>query len=680
MCGQSSALNLAEEKPVKNFKASTKKGALLPISIFLIVSIAAIVPFMVQHMETNRGQTQYLGEWNKIDWAVSGIKRMHDDRGYENIGLNPYGNSTVATISYDNFHVEVSIVERTTMLNRNFCYGFEPRAYRGTSPPYVDAGYDLSEYTVKTVSAPGVAAGANHSFAWMGNGNLYSWGNSGKSQLGRGGDNASPGLVEQGLLPTKDVENFNQGWLVAGGNETSIAVDYLGKPYGWGKLSNKSLLGIFPSVTNENYAEAPVPLTKFDLATTDVLDIAGGKDFVAVVSKAGDVYLLSWNTVLGNTDNKFVKLAHMSNVQGISAGENHLIAITENGDLWGYGSNTSYQLGRPNTSLKGPLLVNEAEVVLVSQVASKSTTVTTPTANLTKFFLSSPYNLATFTVEANAERRYKETPTAFAAGDYYKDYILLEHSNPDFTRKLFPKSQDIPGRHFWKFENTRLEPGTYTVKLQTEKTTLYKILFWEYRNTSEESINGKWYKNNTTGDPDRNKGVYTFYGSPILPKSFIGVAAGGNSSFAIKKDDDTPVLYAWGANTYGQLGLGHNSDAESMAPVPDFTGTDKIRTVAAGGAHTLVLTEGGKVYSFGRNNNGQLGLNNTGDSNNKNTPTLIPQSRFGNNAIISIAAGDSHSMAMDHKFNVYTWGYNGQGRLGHGDTVNRRVPTAVSGF
>ena len=47
--------------------------------------------------------------------------------------------------------------------------------------------------------------------------------------------------------------------------------------------------------------------------------------------------------------------------------------------------------------------------------------------------------------------------------------------------------------------------------------------------------------------------------------------------------------------------------------------------------------------------------------------------------VVQVAAGDRHSMALTAAGDLYTWGRGMSGRLGHGDEVNRSVPTVVGG-
>jgi len=88
--------------------------------------------------------------------------------------------------------------------------------------------------------------------------------------------------------------------------------------------------------------------------------------------------------------------------------------------------------------------------------------------------------------------------------------------------------------------------------------------------------------------------------------------------------------------------------------------------IAAGYSHTLIISDG-KVYSCGKEG---LGL---GDIKEINELTQIP----GLNNIIEVAAGSSHSLALDNDGKVYAFGDNKYGQLGLGDKNDRNVPTLI---
>ncbi|XP_058713561.1 secretion-regulating guanine nucleotide exchange factor isoform X4 [Poecile atricapillus] len=73
-------------------------------------------------------------------------------------------------------------------------------------------------------------------------------------------------------------------------------------------------------------------------------------------------------------------------------------------------------------------------------------------------------------------------------------------------------------------------------------------------------------------------------------------------------------LFAWGANSYGQLGLGHKEDVLVPQALKDVScKCQDVVSIAGGGGHSAVITGTGQLFVCGHNKNGQLGLNHTED-------------------------------------------------------------------
>lgn len=92
--------------------------------------------------------------------------------------------------------------------------------------------------------------------------------------------------------------------------------------------------------------------------------------------------------------------------------------------------------------------------------------------------------------------------------------------------------------------------------------------------------------------------------------------------------------------------------------------------VSAGSYHSLAI-KNGELYAFGNNTFGQLGINNT---NNQNEPVKVGSK----NDWTKIAAGSYHSIALDSSGNAWSFGLNNYGQLGLGDKNNRLTPTKVT--
>ncbi|KAF3439278.1 hypothetical protein FNV43_RR17554 [Rhamnella rubrinervis] len=127
---------------------------------------------------------------------------------------------------------------------------------------------------------------------------------------------------------------------------------------------------------------------------------------------------------------------------------------------------------------------------------------------------------------------------------------------------------------------------------------------------------------------------------------------------------------SWG--DFGRLGHGNSSDLFTPLPIKALHGL-KIKQIACGDSHCLAVTMEGEVQSWGRNQNGQLGLGTTEDS-------LVPQKiqAFQGVSIKMVAAGAEHTAAITENGSLYGWGWGRYGNLGLGDRDDRLVPEKVS--
>lgn len=169
-----------------------------------------------------------------------------------------------------------------------------------------------------------------------------------------------------------------------------------------------------------------------------------------------------------------------------------------------------------------------------------------------------------------------------------------------------------------------------------------------------------------------NGGATTNETTPIMvplpgPAAQISVAL-WDHNFAVLEDGR---VFGWGGNGSGQIGLGHTDPVTA----PEQVSVPGPITVIAGGAnHTLFLVGGGEVYATGANYLGQLGVGNT---DNQSTPVIVP----GLVEVAHVAAGFEHSLAVLENGTVFAWGNNGSGQLGVGAGVGfSTVPLQVPGL
>ena len=165
-------------------------------------------------------------------------------------------------------------------------------------------------------------------------------------------------------------------------------------------------------------------------------------------------------------------------------------------------------------------------------------------------------------------------------------------------------------------------------------------------------------------------------GTPLAGKTIVQIAAGANHNMALTSDG---AVYTWGWNYHGQLGNNTKTNSNTIVAVRTI-GTPlagkKIVKITAGQGHSLALTDGGMVYTWGRNDTGQLGNNATTDAM-LPVAVTVTGTPMSNKTIVEIASGARHSLAIDSSGKVYAWGHNGSGQLGNNSTVNALTPVAV---
>ncbi|TKR72314.1 hypothetical protein L596_019783 [Steinernema carpocapsae] len=91
--------------------------------------------------------------------------------------------------------------------------------------------------------------------------------------------------------------------------------------------------------------------------------------------------------------------------------------------------------------------------------------------------------------------------------------------------------------------------------------------------------------------------------------------------------------------------------------------------------HVLALSSAGRIYAWGTNTFGQVGTNLECAA--VPSPTLI--NSLGHLKIVQIACGNFHSIALTDQGEVYSWGLNNSGQLGVGSTINHGMPRKVEG-
>ena len=134
-------------------------------------------------------------------------------------------------------------------------------------------------------------------------------------------------------------------------------------------------------------------------------------------------------------------------------------------------------------------------------------------------------------------------------------------------------------------------------------------------------------------------------------------------------------VYSWGINDYGQLGNGTTSNSTVPILIDEGLYGLKISDVAAGGWHSLAITEEGEVYVWGRGEYGRLGLGDKAGAS-KLRPTKVEG--LEGHRVVEASCGGTHTVVVTDEGRIFIWGRGSFGRLGTGTEKNYFRPVEVA--
>jgi len=139
-------------------------------------------------------------------------------------------------------------------------------------------------------------------------------------------------------------------------------------------------------------------------------------------------------------------------------------------------------------------------------------------------------------------------------------------------------------------------------------------------------------------------------------------------------------VFTWGYNEYGQLGV--NAEYQyNMAPqnITDYFDLDEEETILniyLGGWHSSAISTQGQLFMWGMSNDGRLAID---SQDNIYLPTPINDafSLEEEERIVEISLGSWSSIALTNEGRLFAWGYNNDGRLGIGTLFNSHEPLEI---
>jgi len=158
----------------------------------------------------------------------------------------------------------------------------------------------------------------------------------------------------------------------------------------------------------------------------------------------------------------------------------------------------------------------------------------------------------------------------------------------------------------------------------------------------------------------------------IVSFLFGSQSGGGGLHSGVIRDGS---LYTWGRNNRGQLGLGAavTTDQKQPLKVPAFEG---VAAMALNQNSSMALKTDGTVWSWGENAQGQLGVGGAPEPGSSHTPDLSPRSSPtrvpGLSGAVAIAVGYRHGLVLMEDGTVRAFGDNSTGQLGDGSSESLR--------
>lgn len=172
------------------------------------------------------------------------------------------------------------------------------------------------------------------------------------------------------------------------------------------------------------------------------------------------------------------------------------------------------------------------------------------------------------------------------------------------------------------------------------------------------------------GHGDENDRMTPAFVRPLQGIKIRKVTMGNDFTLAM---DERGTVYAFGANDKGQLGLGPSAHDKQLLPtVIEFLSAIRVADIEAGNNHAAAITEDGKLLTWGRGEDGELGHN---DRENRHLPTVV--NTLYDHRITAVSLGLWHSLALSEDGAIFSWGNATYGQLGHGTTEQALYPKQI---
>jgi len=497
--------------------------------------------------------------------------------------------------------------------------------------------------TVYNYSFTQVSATLSHTVALRNDGKLFAWGANNSGQLGQG-DTANR---------SAPIQIGSSSWTkVTAGSDASFAINNFSTLYSWGDNTN-GILGQSDTISRSSPVQVGSLSWSFISATQHILGIANSSGiYVWGLNNAGQ---------LGTGDNANrsspVVISGPTNWGAVSAGSSFSMALTLGGLLYTWGLGTSGQLGGNGNS---------------TTVASNNTS------------RSSPSQIGTSSWSAiNAGTSWALGISAFRL---YHWGGSSNYENGAGTTLLRSSPVQI-GTSSWTILSNFYfnSSGVGGSKINPLAITFDGKLFgWGTQTAGQLGVNDVVLRSQPTQIASLTGLVLDSVSAPVSITFMSSFVAGDLFSVATSSG----TLWSWGNGANGRLGSGATTSRSTPTQVGALNTWLSVST--GGTENTFALTTSYNLYSWGRNNIGQVGDNTTVDKSspvqigaalntNLMTDMIKTVAQVGASSWSQISAGDFHAYAIRSDSGLFTWGKNDQGQLGQNiaTTIHRSSPVQI---
>ena len=525
----------------------------------------------------------------------------------------------------------------------------------------------------------------NTTIALTKTGEVYAWGKNEFGELGLGDRTyRSYATRVKGIDGNGYLENIID---IASGEANGYAIDKNGNVYGWGyggynQIDDTTTSKVYPTKMSD---------------CTDAISVSAGDCFMAFMQANSNSCVRGYNRYgqrgNGTTADTPTGTCIVGNdINKICAGNDSTLIIKEDGTVWTSGRNQYGELGVGDTSgrTKFTKLTLEDGTEIKAKYGELNANITTILGKDGKVYTTG-YNGYGQLSNGTTTNSTKLKPMLNEDGTEVTDAILIktgEMSDADRNTGIVRKDGTVwvsGDNTYGQIGNSGNTSATYLSKMgdgflnypekvitvgvdksqkinpllfniqddmnvYTDSTTKVGTLNYEIEDsnvadlTTLGMITGKQQGITKIKVTDTSTKRTTSIWVKVVNDSNIQISLGYKFSVALKQDG---TVWSWGQNNDGELGLGNTTEYDEPQQITEIT--EKITDVKTGYYHSIALTEKGEVYTWGYNGNGQLGNGTREDS-------LVPVKVTGLENIAKVNAYKYMTIALTQNGEVYAWG------------------------